>query len=385
MAYHGVQPHKYTVSGARYAIVKQKSPVFGLSRGYIMADYITDFFKGRIGQAILESTLLHFGYRVERLACQVTPVLDSREFENVDFLPDLMVTAPDSEEKTYLEVKLQPSHPLGVRIPKTQITILKRDYPDTWLVYVSAYNGSINCLSVNDPVISDENLDDEDCYRINLLAEEWKPLWDLFPKVEKSDKTDALWYEMKSVLSDFAANRLSGSKNTGFFAEERDSLKQYLGKHWHPGMLVQDIKQLNVETAGIEEIWERAIAVHAFRFAFELCGGEANMDHPAFSQIMDKMRGRTGERLITIPYQNIQETLTEYPDLYKKLQELEETVRKTSPYDAGVVLMEGLLEIIPPGIGSAFVLPEQGAKDEPIEVDLRTLLVLMQRRNCLYD
>lgn len=350
-----------------------------------MTNRVTDFFKARIGQTILESTLLHFGYRVERLACRITPLIDSKEFETIDFLPDLLVTAPDTGEKTYLEVKLQSSYPLGVRIPKAQLSLLKKDYPDTWLVYVSAYNGSINCLSVNDPAISDEKLDDEDCYRVHLLAEDWKPLWKVFPKVDKGDKTDTLWYEMKAIMSDFAANRLSESKNTGFFAEERDSLKQYLEKHWHPGMLVQDIKQLNVDTAGIDEIWEQAMNVHAFRFAFELCGGEANMDHPAFSQIMEKMRGKTGEQLITVPYQTIKETLTEYPDLYKKLQELEQEVRKTSPYDAAVVLMEGLLEIIPPGIGSAFVLPEQAENNEPIEVDLRTLLVLMQRRNCLYD
>jgi len=350
-----------------------------------MTNRTTEFFKGRIGQAILETTLLHFGYKVERLGCKIAPIFETKNYEGTDYLPDLLVTKPGDGEKTYLEVKLQRAHPLSVRIPKAQVHMLRQAWPNTLLVFVSAYNGSINCLDINDTVLNDEILDDEGFYRLELLSEVWKPLWEFFPRVEKGEKTDDLWQDLKAVLDDFASNRFSASRNTGFFAEEKDSLKKYIERNWHPGMLDQDIHMLNVDTAGIDEIWEQAISIHAFRFAFDLCGGEENIDHPAFSQVMDKLRGKTGEQLVTIPYQAIKKTLTEYPDLYSKILELEKEVSNSSPYDSAVLLLEGLLKIIPSGLGTAYVRPEQRTKNEPIEVDFRTLLTLIRRSNCLYD
>jgi hypothetical protein len=47
--------------------------------------------------------------------------------------------------------------------------------------------------------------------------------------------------------------------------------------------------------------------------------------------------------------------------------------------------MEGLLELIPPGIGTAYILPEKDSSQRILEVDFHTVLRLLQRRNCLYD
>ncbi|MBN2240388.1 MAG: hypothetical protein JW712_11495 [Dehalococcoidales bacterium] len=345
----------------------------------------TEFFKNRIGQVILESTLLHFGYKVERIGCEISPFTNTEDADISDYLPDLLVTEPEGDKKTYLEVKLYASHPLEVLIEKSRVDMLKKRYPGTVLVFISAYNGSVNCIDIDNPVISGKTLNEEGMYRVDLLSDDWKPLWDFFPLVEKGEKTDALWQEIKSVLGDFAANRLTTSRDTGFFVEEKENLKKYIEKHWHPGMLVQDISMLNVEYADIADIWEHAMNIHAFRFAFDLCGGEANMDHPAFSQVMDKLLGRIGERFVTIPYQEIKEALGTHPELYARLQALEDEVSRTSPYDAAFVLMDGLLEIIPPGIGIAYVVPEKGTQEDMIEIDYYTVLRLLQRRNCLYD
>ncbi len=344
-----------------------------------------DFFKARIGQAVLETTLLHFGYQVERLGCQIRPAFDNNAERAREYPPDLLITVPETGQTTYLEIKLQPEHPLWVKIPKEQVSLLQHDYPNTLLVFVSAYNGSINCLDINDSSISDDKLDKDGNYRLALFAEEWKPLWEFFPKIQKGEKTDELWTVLKAVIDDFAGNRLISGKTSGFFAEEQDALKRYIEKHWHPGMLDQDIHNMNIETAAVDELWEQAMAIHSFRFAFDLCGGEANIDHPAFNQVMDKLRNRIEENTVTIPYQTIKKTLTEYPDLYKQLQALEEEVQNSSPYDSAVILLEGLLRIIPSGIGKTCVRPEFDEKSEPIEVDFKTLLTLIRRRNCLYD
>lgn len=349
-----------------------------------MSNWTTDFFKRRIGETIIETTLLNCGYKVERLGCEIQPFSDNHDSTGTTCLPDLLVTAPIDEKRIYLDVKLQPSHPLKVRIEKARVEALKRSYPETLLIFVSAFNGSINCLEISDTALSDEQTDGKNCYELDLLSEVWKPLWEYFPLVEKGEKTDRLWQEMKSVLADFAGNRLMKSRDNGFFDEEREALKKYVEKHWHPGMLAQEIHGLNMPMADLDEIWKHALEIHAFRFAFEMCGDE-NLDHPAFSQIMDKVLGRIGDRFITIPYQDIKNALGAHPELYARIQVLEDEVRRTSPWDAAMFMMEGLLEIIPPGIGTAWVMPEKGSGTDPIEVDLRTILTLLQRRNCLYD
>ncbi len=339
----------------------------------------SNILKSRIGEAIVETTLLNFGYRVERIASTLP-----EEADGPISAPDFLVTDPNDDKQTYLQVILDPPEPMKVRIEKARVDFLRHNYPDTLLVFVSAFNGSINCLETPDPVLNDDRLNNEGFYELELLADEWKPLWDYFPMVAKGEKTDSLWYSLKDVLSDFGANRLTRNKDNEFFAEEKESLKAYIEKHWHPGMMDHNINRIDPEYTGIGEVWEHALAIHAFRFAFEMCGDE-NLDHPAFSQVMDKVLGKIGERFITIPYQDIKKALTEHPELYKKLQELEEKVAAAPPYDAGAVMMGGLLEIIPPGVGTAYVLPEKDTGGEVIEVDFHTVLGLLQRRNCLYD
>ena len=339
----------------------------------------TDSFKNRIGEAIVEATLVNFGYTVERIG-QVHKTESSEQIST----PDLLVTDPDENKQTYLEVKLRSPEPMKILIEKSQVDFLKSNYPDALLVFVSSFNGSINCLEIKDPLLSDENLNEESWYDLELLADEWKPLWDYFPLVLKGDQTDALWYSLKGVLDDFGANRIAHYKDSEFFAEEKESLKAYIQKHWHPGMMDHNIHMIDPDITEITDIWKHALAIHAFRFAFEMCGND-NIDHPAFSQVMDKVLGRIGEKYITIPYQDIKKALTEHPELYRHLQELEEKVSTTPPYDAGVVMMEGLLDIIPPGIGTAYILPEKDSGKSNLEVDFHTILRLLQRRNCLYD
>jgi len=339
----------------------------------------TDSFKNRIGEAIVETTLVTFGYTVERIG-QVQKIGVAEQIST----PDLLVTDPNDNKRIYLEVKLRSPQPMKIRIKKSQVDFLRSNYPDTLLVFVSSFNGSINCLEVKDPVLNAGTLSEEDWYDLELLADEWKPLWDYFPLVQRGDQTDALWYSLKRILDDFGANKITRNKDSEFFAEEKESLKAYIQKHWHPGMMDHNIHMINPDMVSITDVWKHALAIHAFRFAFEMCGNE-NMDHPAFSQVMDKVLGRIGEKYITIPYQDIKKSLTEHPELYKQLQELEEKVSTTPPYDAGVVMMEGLLEIIPPGIGTAYVLTEKGSDQEVLEVDFHTVLRLLQRRNCLYD
>ena len=142
----------------------------------------TDSFKNRIGEAIVETTLVSFGYMVERIGqVHMTGTLEHGS------TPDLLVTDPNENKQIYLEVKLRSPEPMKIRIEKSQVDFLKSNYPDALLVFVSAFNGSINCLEIKDPLLSDANLSEEGWYDLELLAKEWKPLWDYFPLVQKGD------------------------------------------------------------------------------------------------------------------------------------------------------------------------------------------------------
>ena len=68
-----------------------------------MENRASDFFKGRIGQAILESTLLQFGYKVERIGCELSPVVEKEDTVWPDLLPDLKITAPEGGKPVYLD------------------------------------------------------------------------------------------------------------------------------------------------------------------------------------------------------------------------------------------------------------------------------------------
>ncbi|MFC2039124.1 hypothetical protein ACFLUG_05080 [Chloroflexota bacterium] len=344
----------------------------------------TNIFKGRIGEAIVESTLLQFGYKVNRIGHEYEYNPETNDLEYKRFAPDLLVIDPVNKKNTFLEIKLRSFHPMKVKIEKAQIERSKRYYPKTVLVFVSAYNGSINCLDIQNPVLNDDILNKDGFYELDLLDEEWQPLWHYFPLVQKGEQTNDYWYSLKETLNDFASNRNSKTKDSGFFAEEQETLSEYITQHWNPLMLDHNIISMNPDKLSLEAAWKQAIDIHSFRFAFELCGQD-NVDHPAFRQVMDKIRGEMGEKYITIPYEDIKESLSAHPELNLKMEQLEKDIQDAPPFDAGAFLMERLLEIVPPGIGKARLLPEKGYPEDSIEVDLYTVLALLERRNCLYD
>ena len=103
--------------------------------------WASSIFKGRIREAIVESVLLEFGYKVDRIG---------QEFGKPRFTPDLLVRDPNTKGKTYVEVKLRTARPMSVRVEKIKLERIRRYYPQTILIFVSAYNGSVNCANIRE-------------------------------------------------------------------------------------------------------------------------------------------------------------------------------------------------------------------------------------------
>jgi len=68
--------------------------------------------------------------------------------------PDLAVTDPKTSTTKYVEVKFRSARPMSVILERARLEDIRRYYPETILIFVSAYDGSVNCANVDE--ISDD-------------------------------------------------------------------------------------------------------------------------------------------------------------------------------------------------------------------------------------
>lgn len=101
------------------------------------------FFKGRIGEGIVESVLAEFGYEVLRTGQEYRRKEEGNITQREPFTPDFAVTDPRTQVTTLVEVKYRAARPMSVLWDGVRLEEIRHRYPGT--VLVSAYDGSVNC------------------------------------------------------------------------------------------------------------------------------------------------------------------------------------------------------------------------------------------------
>lgn len=268
--------------------------------------WASSIFKGRIGEAIVESVLLEFGYKVDRIG---------QEFGRPRFTPDLLVHDPNTGNKTYVEVKLRTARPMSVIVEKKRLERIRRYYPQTVLIFVSAYNGSVNCAEIQELTSDEIKLQPDGFYEFDLFSDHWKPIWRFFPLVKPGERLTNLWTTLKECMHTFAESKVRNPKETELFEGERKELLGYIKDNWNPRMLQHDILIKDIETLSLRELWGKTLEINAFLLALDL-NGEENIATIDFQKTMDKVRSRTGEHYVAIDIQEISEILRPYPDLH---------------------------------------------------------------------
>ena len=99
-------------------------------------NWASSLFKGRIGEAVVESVLSEFGYQIARSGQEFHRLPAQSGSPQDVSAPDLAVTDPNTKSTRYVEVKFQSARPMSVILKKSKLEDLRRYYPGTILVYV---------------------------------------------------------------------------------------------------------------------------------------------------------------------------------------------------------------------------------------------------------
>lgn len=345
-------------------------------------------FKGRIAEAIVESVLSEFGYRVYRSGQEEHRLPgQGKSTRQRIFAPDLAVTDPKSHITKYIEVKFRSARPMSVILEASRLDNIRRYYPGTILVFVSSYNGSVNCAGVDEMPPDTYRVRADGFCEFDLVRDGWKPLWHYFPLVQPGDRLKRLWEGLISDLHSFAESRISRREELESFSGEREELEAYIEKNWHPDMKLYSEGYSNLKALSLDKLWEQVREINAYRFALAICGDE-DLGSDGFSYVIDRLLGRQGEKYVTIDLNQLREALEPHPDLLKRFDALRflaglehDMVQKNAPRLSR--MMFEFFQSLPAGIGKAYLLPEQGTLDNALEVDFRTVFALMQKRNRL--
>ena len=189
--------------------------------------------------------------------------------------------------------------------------------------------------------------------------------------------------------------RVGRTESGESFPEEREVLEEYVRENWDPVMQLYVPGPPNTADLNLDELWKIVRKVEGCLFALDL-HGEENAGTDGFGYTIDRLLGDRGERYVAIDLRRLRVELANHPDHLKRFDELMRQMaiqvsdrhELNDPYyqaDDGLMLQfwKDFLPSIPPGVGKAYLLPEQGAMNGAIEIDFRTAFALYQRRNCL--
>ena len=97
-----------------------------------------NIFKGRIGEALIESVLQEFGYEVQRVGQEF---LHGNNGNNraisyaKRYAPDLKVIDPRTKKETLIEAKLRSARPMTATLDKVKFNSINKYYPDTIILH----------------------------------------------------------------------------------------------------------------------------------------------------------------------------------------------------------------------------------------------------------
>ncbi len=343
--------------------------------------WASSLFKGRIGEAIVEAVLSEFGYTVRRAGSEFALSGKKTDAELLRLRPDLIVRDPMTGDLTYVEVKARTALPFDVVLEKDRLDGIRQHHPGTVLIFVSAFDGSVNCAQVDEMLPSRLQVDPDGFCHFDLLGERWKPIWHFFPLVKKGAQLGRLWAKIKREMHTFGHRQLS--RSTGeMFEGERDLLEQYVNNRWHPVMRDYGVPELT-KCPSLSKLREIAHSISAFSFARDLIGRD-NVDSVEFRFIMEKALSGEGSRFLTLDLREIREILRPYPLSMKTYEKLlgKATVLPLGA-DWGQQFLEKLYQLLPRGEGRARLVVDEVTMDDYVEVDLRTAIGMLRRRNRL--
>ncbi len=347
-----------------------------------MNRWSSSLFKGRIGEALVEAVLLEFGYKVVRSGYEYQKNDNKINDYYLQSSPDLIVIDPTTRNKTPVEVKLRTGRPMFVILEKVKLDRIRKYHPSTILAFVSAYDGSINCASLNDLALKDRNLDSKGYYALNLFEECWKPIWYYFPLVKQGDRLAKLWAAIKNTMNNFSMSKIFSSNTVESFEDEREALLKYIEDNWDVHMLQVDILNTELDKLTLAQLWDRVLAISAFLLALDILG-EENIETIEFHRIMDKLTGNTGEHYLAIDLEEIKASLHDYPDLIKQFNVLINSAYDSSDRTKGFDYFRQIAEMLPTGVGRFLLIPEYGKMEDAIEVDAHTAIMITLHRNRL--
>ena len=349
----------------------------------INSNWASNVFKGRIGEAIAEAVLFEFGYQVDRVGREYQMLGGKSVSEIERYTPDLLVSHPQRSGTRRIEVKTRSARPMSILIDKTRLDGMLKYFPDAILVFVSTYNGSLNCTSIDKLNPGKENFYSDDYYEFNLLTNDWEPIWSYFPLVKPGERLTKLWNTLKDYLHNFAESRILPKKERELFEGEKEELVDYIKNNWSPRMLEFDILGPQMKTPMfLNEAWDRTRQINAFLLAIDLCG-EEHIGTVEFVKTIDKVLGASGEQYITLDLQEIREGLVSQQQLLEKFDQLVRKAANSTKKNAGREFMKALSEMLPEGVGKVLLNREGTPLEDTVEIDFRTALALEQKRNCL--
>ena len=346
--------------------------------------WANSLFKGRIGEAIVEAVLSEFGYQVARTGQEYL-----RSGETADtsrrgiFAPDLSVTEPKTGLTKHVEVKARFGRPMSVIMEQARLEAIRQHYPGTVLVFVSAYDGSVNCSDVDNMSADLLKVRPDGFCEFDLLRDGWQPIWYFFPLVRPGKRLNRLWDEMKLALHTFGERRVRSTKEGELFEDERESLINYVDSQWDPQMEQYIQRDTSLDEMGLSQLWNLVRQINAYQFALDL-HGEDNLDTYEFHFTMDKVLGVTGEQYLTLAFEELREALRPYPEASRQYEELLAVATALSQGKKwGPKLLEKLRQILPSGVGKAYLGGPGTLLDDSLEIDLRTAIAMVNKRNQL--
>ncbi|MBI4199209.1 MAG: hypothetical protein HY535_01875 [Chloroflexi bacterium] len=342
-----------------------------------------NLFKGRIGEAVVEAVLSEFGYLVKRNGSEFrrrnSP---SRNGGLLTARPDLEVTDPQDNHVIFVEVKVRSARPMSIPIDPQRLLTLQQHFPGTILVFVSSYDGSVNCRKVDEVDVSHLHRAKNGLCQLDLLDNAWQAISHYFPLVRPGRRLTRLWLRLEEELHLFGERRIRFPGNHELFEEEKEALICFLQDHWIPEMLAYDIVlPPQLDNLPLDQLRQMALAVHRFGLALKLHGIE-NVQALEFFRTIEWASGNLGEQWASLDLRAIRSSLAKDKSALAQFDALVQQLMNQAQHPKpGLWFLEELLKFVPPEIGRAF-LSGPSSMDQ-VEIDLRTALALARKRNRL--
>ncbi|MDA1096499.1 MAG: hypothetical protein O3B84_04505 [Chloroflexi bacterium] len=321
-----------------------------------------NLFKGRIGEAIVESVLAEFGYRVQRAGFEQVGAPNDR------LRPDLLVahsTTPD--EARYVEVKYRSARPTSVQLDPGRLKMLSLQYPETIFAFASAYDGGIYCAHVRDLTGSTDRF-------VNLLDPIWKPVSHYFEHVTHGERLQNLWSKMQVTLHSYGARTVSGRVDQTLWDGEYAALARLLDESWTGDLEQFGLRRGGVELLNLEQQWDRFRRQIAARAVMDLIG-DNELPIPTLMTLFARMQGNRGERTLFFDLEELAADLGIDLLAAEGIGTLMSAAIKSRNNPATMKLMDRLLRDLPDGVGTILLMDPSLPPEDAETVDLRTALM----------